>query len=130
MSIQVGSAIVELINSNENLMAMVGDRILPIVAFDDTEFPYIAYRRKSLIPAYTKDSHSVEDSVFIDIAVVSESYEQSLDIAQEVLKTLDRKRGLHCDVDINDIRLSDSEEEAAEVYMQRLEFEVLINTLK
>lgn len=130
MSIRAGKAIFGMLRADEALSSKVGDRIFPIVALDDTTYPYIAYRRKNLIPAYTKDRHSVEDSIFVDVVIVGDSYEDTLTIGMDVLRVLDRKRGLHYGIDINDIRLSDSEEEAAEVYMQRLEFEILINTLK
>ena len=130
MSIRVGAAIVNLLSGDQVLTSKIGDKIFPIKAMDDTTFPYIAYRRKALIPAYTKQTNSVEDSVFIDIAIVAESYSQTLGIANDVLRVLDRKRGLFSGVDVTDIRVSDSEEQADEVYMQRLEFEIFINKLK
>ena len=130
MSIRVGAAILDLLTGDQVLTSKVGDKIYPIQAMDDTTFPYIAYRRKALIPAYTKQTNSVEDSVFIDIAIVAESYSQTLGIANDVLRVLDRKRGLFSGVNVTDIRVSDSEEQADEVYMQRLEFEIFINKLK
>lgn len=130
MSIRVGAAILDLLTGDQVLTSKVGDKIYPIQAMDDTTFPYIAYRRKALIPAYTKQTNSVEDSVFIDIAIVSNSYTQTIGIANDVLRILDRKRGLFSGVDVTDIRVSDSEEQADEVYMQRLEFEIFINKLK
>lgn len=130
MSIRVGAAIVNLLSGDQVLTSKIGDKIFPIKAMDDTTFPYIAYRRKGLIPAYTKQTNSVEDSVFIDIAIVAESYSQTLGIANDVLRVLDRKRGLFSGVNVTDIRVSDSEEQADEVYMQRLEFEIFINKLK
>lgn len=130
MSIRVGAAILDLLTEDQVLTSKVGDKIYPIQAMDDTTFPYIAYRRKALIPAYTKQTNSVEDSVFIDIAIVAESYSQTIGIANDVLRVLDRKRGVFSGVDVTDIRVSDSEEQADEVYMQRLEFEIFINKLK
>jgi len=130
MSIRVGAAILDLLTGDQVLTSKVGDKIYPIQAMDDTTFPYIAYRRKALIPAYTKQTNSVEDSVFIDIAIVAESYSQTIGIANDVLRVLDRKRGVFSGVDVTDIRVSDSEEQADEVYMQRLEFEIFINKLK
>ncbi len=130
MSIRVGAAILDLLTGDQVLTSKVGDKIYPIQAMDDTTFPYIAYRRKALIPAYTKQTNSVEDSVFIDIAIVAESYSQTIGIANDVLRVLDRKRGIFSGVDVTDIRVSDSEEQADEVYMQRLEFEIFINKLK
>lgn len=130
MSIRVGAAIVNLLSGDQALTSKVGDNIFPIKAMEDTTYPYIAYRRKALIPEYTKQTNSVEDSVFIDIAIVAESYSQTLGIANDVLRILDRKRGVFSGVDVTDIRVSDSEEQADEVFMQRLEFEIFINKLK
>lgn len=130
MSIRVGAAIVNLLSGDQALTSKVGDNIFPIKAMEDTAYPYIAYRRKALIPEYTKQTNSVEDSVFIDIAIVAESYSQTLGIANDVLRILDRKRGVFSGVDVTDIRVSDSEEQADEVFMQRLEFEIFINKLK
>lgn len=130
MSIRAGAAIVEILTSDETIQRLVGDRVYPILSQEDTKFPYIAYRRKGLTPAYTKTPHKVEDSVYIDIAIVSDKYEESLDVAVVVLSVLEKKRGLFAGIDINEILLADSEEEAGEGYMQRLEFEIFINKLK
>ena len=130
MSIRVCAAILDLLTGDQVLTSKVGDKIYPIQAMDDTTFPYIAYRRKALIPAYTKQTNSVEDSVFIDIAIVSNSYTHTIGIANDVLRVLDRKRWVFSGVDVTDIRVSDSEEQADEVYIQILEFQIFINKLK
>ena len=80
------------------------------------------------MPAYSKQTKSVVDSVFIDIAVVSSEYDETTEIAGYVNSLLQRKKGIFEGVDIADIRLSDSDEDANEAaYMQRLEYEVQIN---
>ena len=127
MSIEVGRALADLLTKDEVLSAKVDDRVFPIISHKDIAYPYIAYRRKDMKPAYTKDRDKVEDSLFVDIVVVAERYAESIEIAKDVLRILERKKGVYRGIDISDIRLSDSEEDADEVYIQRLEFEVMIN---
>ncbi|MDT9702983.1 hypothetical protein, partial [Streptomyces sp. P17] len=73
--------------------AKIGNRLFPVLAKENTAYPFVIYKRSGLIPAYTKDKYSVEDTVFIDVVTVAEKYSESLEIANAVRNALERKRG-------------------------------------
>lgn len=126
MSLEVGAAIKEMLLSDNALTAKIGDRLFPVLAKENTSFPFVIYKRSGLIPAYTKDKYSVEDTVFIDVVTVSDKYVESLEIANIIRNALERKRGTFAGIKINDIRLANSDEDGEDVFAQGLSFEVII----
>lgn len=126
MSLDVGKAISEILLADTVLTDKIGNKIFPVLAKENTTFPFIVYKRSGLIPAYTKDKFSVEDTVFIDIVIVSESYADSLNLAKAVRNSLERKKGTFAGIEIVDIRLANSDEDGEDVFLQGLSFEIII----
>lgn len=126
MSLKVGAAINLLLRASSDLTALVGDRIFPVSTPGDVPRPFIIYQRTGLNPSYTKD-RGQNDSVYINIAVISEGYGQSIAVASAVEKALEGKRGIFAGLDIADIKLADSQEGADEINsIQDLQFEIFI----
>lgn len=126
MTLKVGAAVVALLNASTELVALVGDRIYPLVA-DDVKTPFVTYGRTGLTPGYTKDG-SRKDSVYMQMYVVGE-YGESINVAGAIISALKGKRGVFAGVNIDTIRLADSAEgyEQNSGYVQDLTFEILIN---
>lgn len=125
MSLKAGAAINLLLRASSDLTALVGDRIFP-VATEEVQRPFIIYQRTGLNPSYTKD-RGQNDSVYINIAVISEGYGQSIAVASAVEKALEGKRGTFAGLDIADIKSADSQEGADEInFIQDLQFEIFI----
>lgn len=124
-----GAAISTLLLASEAVTALVGDKIFPVAVDTDVPEPFIVYRRTGLIPSYQKDNRG-KDSIFVDVLIVSESYSKTIQIYSAVVNAVEHKRGVIAGVNIDDIRLADSLEDADEDYnVQQLTFEILINAL-
>jgi len=55
MSLQIGKAIYDILHSNTDMVAKLQDKVFPLIADNNTTFPFIVYKRTGIIPAYTKD---------------------------------------------------------------------------
>lgn len=127
MTERAGAAIKSLLQASITVTALVGDRIYPIAAQEDVQQPFIVYRRSGLSPSHQKDNHA-KDSIFVGVMIVGESYSKTIEIYSAVTAAIERKRGVFAGVNIDDIRLSDSSEDAdANYFVQQLEFEIFIN---
>ena len=127
-SILVGKYIYKLLSEDEVLSGMVTPKkIFPLVANADTTYPFIVYSRSGLVVEYCKDG-VVENSVDFQILSVSDSYVESLEVANQIRCVLELRRYKDDDIRITDIRLSSVQEEFMEdAYVQRLTFTIKTN---
>lgn len=90
-SILIGKAIYSQLANDIDTQAYVGANIFPLVAENDTSFPFICYTRENVNGnyGYTKDGH-VGDEVQFRVDVVSNSYNESCEIALAVRKCLEK----------------------------------------
>lgn len=90
-SILIGKAIYSQLANNSTIASYVGAKIFPIVAENETTFPFIVYTRENVNGNYgiTKDGH-IGDEVQFRIDVVSNSYNESCEIALAVRQCLER----------------------------------------
>lgn len=118
--ISILKSIYKLLSANVELTSIVGNRMYPIIANEDTIFPFIIYQRDSVSAEYTKDWRT-NDNINISINIASTTYNQSIDIAELVRTAIEGKR-----VDnINTIRLTGCDEDFVEnTYIQSLHFSV------
>lgn len=125
-SLRIGKEIYSLLNGCETLTKLVGNRIYPIIVEKETSYPFIVYRRTTIIPDYTKDFH-FKDSVLLDIICVSNDYSESIDIASIVRELLEDKRFKQLGID--SIKVESAEEDFIDdAYIQTISFN--ITTLK
>lgn len=88
-SIKTTKYILTMLKGNEELIKLVpGSKIYPIDAKLSSTVPFIVVERTSITPGYAKDG-DYEDDVNILIQVVSNTYENAVDIASEVRHTLE-----------------------------------------
>lgn len=121
-SILINEYILKMLNTNESLVAMAKDRIFPIDAQMGTEFPFIVMNRGSIQTSYCKDG-AYDDSVSVTVTVVASTYKDSVKLANEVRRALEKKRYEDDDIYISDIKLTNVYESFYnDAYIQQLDF--------
>ena len=80
--------VVKLLRESEELAAMVGPKIFPIVAPEGTVGDFVSYQRDGLDIESSKMGTALQRSYFY-INVVSDDYDRSLDIADTIYDTLE-----------------------------------------
>lgn len=83
---KIGSEIRNVILSSIAVKNAVDTKVFPLIANAGTTFPFIVYRRSSYSPKSDKDV--LNETVYIEIAIICNNYEQSVSIANDVADVL------------------------------------------
>lgn len=114
-------------NAISNDASINVSKAYPLVADNDAKYPFVVYRRVNMISANSKDG-LYQDTVTIEIIVVSNKYYVGVEIAQAIRKRLERQYVTYEDLEINDGCITLATEEYSEnAYVQRLQFEFKIS---
>ena len=126
-SLNIGKVIKEILYRDEVLNTTLKGQVFPLIAEENTTFPFIVYRRNSIRKANTKDYVNAEiDSV--DVVVASDKYSQSVEIAERVRFVLERGEYEGENFSVDNISLAnDSEQYMQNTYIQTLTFDIEIN---
>lgn len=117
-SLQIGKVIYQLLAKYN---------AYPLVADEGTTFPFIVYRRSGLTPASTKDRFNYQELANVEILVVSDKYDESITIAEDVKSILEHSRGIYSNIKVGDIQLVSSDESFMEdSFIQKLIFKIEI----
>lgn len=128
MSLQIGKAIYEMLHSDTAIMAKLQDKIFPLISEHNITFPFIVYKRTGIVPAYTKDRYTANESVTMDIIIASDKYNETIEIADLVRLSLEGKKGLYSGIQIEDVRLLSADEDFIEdTYIQTITFNITTN---
>lgn len=101
----------------------------PIIADKGSTYPFSVYRRTYFRPSYTKDRNDFQDTVGIEILVCTNTYKESILLAQKIKDELELLRGRWKDTIVVNIDLIDSNEYWNEdAYVQRMIFEIQIDS--
>lgn len=106
--------------SNESLTALIDNKIFPYIVEEGTTFPFIVMRKTALLPSYTKDGN-YKDSVIIQILITDKNYSNTIEIAEIVRRTLERKRFNSI---INIELTGNSEDYINDAYISTLTFQI------
>ena len=123
-SLKIGKVIHEQLN---DLIANY-----PIIAPQNTTYPFAVYKRTGLQVANTKDIYNYEEEANIEIIVVSQSYDESLEIATNMKMYLEHLNGTFKTsknevINISDITLTDTNEDFNnDAYLQIMNFKISI----
>lgn len=104
--------------------------LYPIVAPNNTTYPFCVYRRTGLNVSNTKDIFNFEDSVLIELNIVSQSYEESLEKAINIKMFLEHLRGFYSTtkeekINVNNVTMIDSSEDYnGDAYIQTMSFKI------
>ena len=80
--------VVKILRSSEDLAAMIGTKIFPIIAPEGTPGDFVSYQRDGMDLEWSKMGPSLQRSYFY-INVVSDDYDRSLKIADIIYDELD-----------------------------------------
>ena len=102
--VKIGKTLKTLLLSNQAVATVLTGKIFPLVAVEGTTFPFLVYRRSGYVPAS------------MELAILSDKYETSVNVADAVLT------GLHgSNSDIDEVKIiGTSEEFSDDVYIQKL----------
>ena len=96
----VGKAIYYLLNNSTDLEAVVGTRIFPEVAAQDTALPFAMYSVISNEPSDTHSGPSLLDVAQVDVVLYNTSYTGCVDMGVYVRAALDRVTGTYNGVNV------------------------------
>lgn len=114
----------KLLINNEELKSLIGNKIYPLFAPDNTTGDFIIYYRDEYAKEYATRGIITNENCKIWVAIVSDNYDKSVQIVELVNSILD---GYHKDKNNNEYqcRLSDSTEDSADKkYIQILVFDI------
>lgn len=127
-SLLIGKYIYKLLSEDEGLSGLVTPKkIFPLIANADTTYPFVVYSRTGLSVQNCKDG-LVEDTVEMQIIAVSDNYVESLEVANQIRKTLELRRYKDDDIQIRECKLTSVYEEYMEdAFIQRMNFTIKLN---
>lgn len=129
MRLVISKHIYSALTNSVELNEVVGKKIFPIATKKEEHFPFITYERDSVTPRYDKSGASVTESVVI-VNVLSESYTQSLNIAEMVIRALERKDVVYDDFAvIGATMLGANEDYIANTYVQQITFNFMTKSI-
>ena len=107
-------------------------RIFPIIADKGVEGNFAVYRRTALNESNTKDLYNYEEVAYMDIIVVSSTYDCSVELAQAIKIRLEAVNGdfetaKEEAITIGSIEMTNASEDwQNDTYIQRLTFKINI----
>ena len=126
-NVKVGCVICDILGNNADVSSIVGNKVYPLVANQDTEYPFVVYRRENVIPTDTKDRYVFSFESNIEILAVSEDYDESLELADKISNALNGKEGIIAGFDVKEIKyLGDDEDYIEGAFVQRITFKITI----
>lgn len=124
-SILIGKKLYKILTESTELKKYVNDKIYPLVADNDVTYPFVIYYRTSIKNIINKDG-VIEDAVSFTVIVVSNSYIESLEIADIIRRILEKKK---LKDNIFNCTLEDVDEDYREnAFIQQLYFSCNIQT--
>ena len=129
MRLAISKHIYSALSNSVSIYKAVGKKIFPIATKNEVPFPFIVYERDSVTPRYDKSSESVTDSV-VNVYVLSESYTESIDIAEMVIEALERKTAIYDNFQvIGAIMQGASESYTANTFVQQITFNFMTKSI-
>lgn len=114
-SLGIGSAVREILMTSEVIAEATGGSISPLVAEENTTFPFITYGILEIAPKTTKDGHyAFGDEAEIGVTVFAESYEEVVDLSIEIRRVMVSFSGSTDDYDISGISFSGASDDYSE----------------
>lgn len=107
-------------------IAALKNSIYPIIAENGASLPFAVYQRNSITPTFCKDG-CYEDYVNLTIKIVSATYHQGINIANDVRKQMTMHNYNTDTMTINSEFSGGDESYENDEYVQTLNFNITIN---
>lgn len=125
-SLLIGKKIKSILSNNSEFKNKVSGQIYPLLANQSTKYPFVVYSRDAVDALYCKDGN-YEDQVLVSTVIVSDNYEESVDIANMVRETFECLTYEDDDIYIAEVTLEGvSETTQDDAYVQKLTFKFRI----
>lgn len=123
MKLSISKHIHAILSGSADITKAVGaNKVFPIATKNEVEFPFIVYERDSVAPRYDKSGASVTESS-VNVYILAESYTECLDIAEIVIKALERKEAKYKDFEVIGATMTGaSESYTANTFIQQISF--------
>lgn len=126
-SLNVGKVIKDILCQDDTLNNLVKYQVFPLIAEENTTFPFIVYRRNSIRKASTKD-YANDEIASVDVVIASDKYSQSVEIAERARFILERGEYEGENFSVDNITISNASEQYIQnTYIQTLTFDIEIN---
>ena len=101
-------------------------KIYPIATKSEVKFPFIVYERENVTTYYDKMG-AATNNIDVSIYVLAEEYTESEEIAEMVIKALDRKKAMYDSYEVIDATLMDVPETCiSQTYVQQVKMKFII----
>ena len=102
-----GKAVYGILSTNAEVTAIVGTKIFPEVAEQETALPLIVYQLQSVAPEDTHDGPSKLDEVRFEFLCYADTYNGAADLGDKVRGALDRVSGTYNAVNVESVQFND-----------------------
>lgn len=126
-NVKVGNVLCKILTTDEKLKSLIGNKVYPLVANQDTEFPFVVYKREGTIPTNTKDRYTISFDSTIEILAVSDDYDEAVEIASLIGDALKGKKGIIEGINIANIDYESDDEDYIEgAFVQKLIYKIQV----
>lgn len=126
MSLQVGKVIFDILSNDQDLTQRVDSKIFPLVAENNTTFPFIVYKRTGIEPQTSKDKLIHKEETNVEVNIMSDTYNDSIEVADLVKTALTGKKGIFSGIAVQDIIFTDASEDFQDdTFIQNLTFKII-----
>lgn len=127
-ALHAGIIIKSLLLSSEAVSNNIQNRVYPIIAEAGTKYPFILYTRTAMDPEGSKDAYIEQNNISVAVSIISDRYEDSIEIADKVIPALQTGPTSIEGFDITEIRLIGFDEDSQDdAYIQNLVFNIEFN---
>lgn len=122
MILSISEHIYKVLSTTSALVALVGDRIYPLGTKSEVSFPFLVYERDNVEVDYDK---AARRTAIVDVSIycVSDTYTQSLTLAEIVVNALDKVEASYAGFNVVDAHLAAASEDFVEnTFVQRINF--------
>ena len=102
-----GKAVYGILSTNTDITDIVGTKIFPEVAEQESDLPLIVYQLQSVAPEDTHDGPSKLDEVRFEFLCYADTYNGAADLADKVRGALDRVSGTYNAVNVESVQFND-----------------------
>lgn len=118
---KIGKELANILLADEEVKRSLDNKVFPLVANAGTSFPFLVYRRSGYRTDGNKDYGN--EIVSVEIAVLAQKYEESVNVADVVADALN---GKNTEI-IDDIKIVNIYEDFAEdTYIQKMSIDIYI----
>ena len=130
MRLSISKHIYAALSGSAEIQKAIGkNKIFPIATKNEVPFPFIVYERDNVTPRYDKSGASVTESS-VNVYVVAEGYTESLDIAEMVIRALERKDATYDNfMVIGATMLGAGESYTSNTFVQQISFNFMTKSL-